>query len=185
MPAFPHPPKPSVTTSLPLDPRLYVRRHNTNLRETLGLAAAVHHTRHIPWHFEQFAPQKYGYAKRNAKYQARKDRLGLPPLVSPNPRTSGQLRTAMTAFRTITKTKSRARLILRLPFKGGMTGVARFRQKRIGGGLTSSQQQIMHRIAEMEAVASDEQQYINNFIEQEYARRANLPGTPYRIRNRP
>jgi hypothetical protein len=173
------PPTLEVTTKWPRDPRLFVRDHGRFLRESLHDAMAVHHRRHIPWHFEPFAAAKYGYVKRRARYQARKDKLGLPPLVSPNPATSGQLRTAMTQFRQITATQTRSRLLLRLPFTGG-TG----RLKKIGGGgLTSSQQNVMARIAEMEVIATDERDYLTNFIGVNYAHLANQPGTPYRVRN--
>lgn len=172
------PPTLTVTTTFPRDPRLFVRDHGRFLRETLHDAMVVHHRRHIPWHFEPFAAAKYGYVKRRARYQARKDRLGLPPLVSPNPATSGQLRTAMTQFRQITATQTRARLLMRLPFTGG-TG----RMRKLGNKLTSSQQNVMARIAEMEVIAADEQEFLNQFIGANYAHLANQPGTPYRVRN--
>lgn len=65
-------PKITTTVTLPRDPRLLVRDHNTILRETLREAAFEHHRRHIPWHFESFAPAKYGYARRGKKYQAKR-----------------------------------------------------------------------------------------------------------------
>ena len=169
----------TVTTSYPRDPRLFERDHARFMRDTLRDAMALHHTRHIPWHFEKFAPSKYGYLPRRSRYQARKDKLGLPPLVSPNPETSGELRTAMTQFRQITATQTRGRLILRLPFRGG-TG----RMKKIGnGGLTQSQKNVMARIAEMEVIAADEREYLMNFVGANYAHLANQPGTRYRVRN--
>lgn len=167
-----------MTTTFPRDPRLYVRDHQTFLRDSLRETMVAHHERHIPWHFEKFAASKYGYLKRSAKYQARKDRLGLPPLVSPNRETSGQLKLAMTQFRQITATSTRARLILRLPFQGG-TG----RLKVTGGKLSSSQRNVLQRIAEMEAVANDERQYLMDVLGQLYTARANAPGVPYRIRS--
>jgi hypothetical protein len=173
------PPLMQVNSTFPRDPRLYVRDHQTFLRETLRDAAAEHHTRHIPWHFEKFAAAKYGYQRRSSKYQARKDKLGLPPLVSPNPQTTGQLKTAMTQFREITATSTRSRLIMRLPFQGG-TG----RLKVIGGKLSTSQQNVLARIAEMEAIADDERAHLAEFVGVDYARRANLPGVPYRTRMR-
>lgn len=173
------PPPLTVTTTYPRDPRLFLRDHQTFTRESLRSTAVEHHERHIPWHFEQFAAAKYGYARRSRKYQARKDRLGLPPLVSPAA-TSGQLRTAMTHFRQITATSTRARLIMRLPFKGG-TG----RLRVIGGSLSQQQKQVLTRIAEMEAITPDEHQYLAEFTGREYTRLANMPGVPYRTRNRP
>lgn len=172
------PPTLSVTTTYPRDPRLFVRDHQTFLRDSLRETIVEHHTRHIPWHFEQFAAAKYGYAKRKAKYQARKDRLGLPPLVSPNRDTSGQLKTAMTQFRQVTATSTRARLILRLPFQGG-TG----RLKLTGGSLSSSQKNILMRIAEMETIARDEHGHLMEFLGNVYTARANAPGVPYRVRS--
>lgn len=173
------PPLLQVTGTFPRDPRLFVRDHQTFMRETLRAAAELHHERHIPWHFENFAASKYGYLKRSSKYQARKNKLGLPPLVSPNPRTSGQLRTAVTHFRQITATSTRSRLIMRLPFQGG-TG----RMRIVGSALSDQQKQVLARIAELQAIADDERAYLLEFIGTDYSRRANLPGVPYRIRNR-
>lgn len=173
------PPPLTVTTTYPRDPRLFDRDHKTFTRESLRAMAVEHHQRHMPWHFEQFAAQKYGYARRSRKYQARKDRMGLPPLVSPAA-TSGQLRTAITQFRQITATSNRARLIMRLPFKGG-TG----RLKVTGGALSNQQKQVLTRIAELEVIAPDEQQHLNEFMIDHYTRLANQPGVPYRTRNRP
>lgn len=173
------PPPLTVTTTYPRDPRLFARDHNTFTRESLRAAVTEHHDVHIPRHFETFAAAKYGYARRSSRYQARKDKLGLPPLVSPTA-TSGQLRTAMTHFRQVTATSNRARLIMRLPFRGG-TG----RLRVIGGSLSDQQKQVLTRIAEMETIASDEQQHLNELIGAEYTRMANMPGTKFRTRNRP
>jgi hypothetical protein len=174
------PPMLSVTTTFPRDPRLYASDHNTFLRESLRETSAIHHERHMPWHFERFAAAKYGYVKRSIKYQRRKDKLGLPPLVSPNPRTSGQLRRSILQFRTIAATSKRSRLIMRLPFKGG-TG----RLRLIGGSLSEQQRQILHRFAELESVAPDESQFLAKTILEKYTARANAPGVQHRTRNRP
>lgn len=171
------PPTLDATTTFPRDPRLYVRDHQTFLRDSLRETMVHHHDRHIPWHFEKFAAAKYGYVKRRAKYQARKDALGLPPLVSPNRETSGDLKEAMTHFRQVTATSTRARLILRLPFRGG-TG----RLRVIGGKLSSSQQNVLQRIAEMETIATDERSNLMEFLGTVYTARANAPGVPYRVR---
>lgn len=176
------PPKLTVVTTLPRDPRLLVRDHNRILNETLREAAYEHHRRHIPWHFESFAAQKYGYHRRGKKYQRLKDRLGLPPLVSPFSQKQGRAPTFMfirTNFQ-VTATSKRSTLKMRLPFGGG-TGRLRIQ----GGGLTDHQQALLMTIAELEVIASDEQQYLNQFVEQLYTKKANAPGQAYRVRSAP
>lgn len=173
------PPLMLVNMTLPRDPDLYVRDHERNLRLSLADAAIEHHDRHIPWHFEAFAPQKYGYKKRGSKYQRIKDRMGLPPLVSPNPKTSGSLKAEVAYHYQITSTQTRARLIMRLPFQGG-TGRLRLRAGQVQ--LTSPQEQIVNRIAELSVIADDESAYLADFVGDRYAMRAKLPGTRRRVR---
>jgi hypothetical protein len=171
-------PKLIVATSLPRDPRLLVREHNRILNDTLREAAFEHHRRHISWHFEPFAAQKYGYHRRGRKYQALKDRLDLPPLVSPFSLKQGRLPTFMfvRASFEVTATPKRSTLKMRLPFGGG-TGRLRIR----GNALTDHQQALLMTIAEIEAIADDEQQYLNRFIGQLYTKKANAPGQKYRL----
>lgn len=174
------PPKLTVTTSLPRDPRLHVRDHATFLRETLGEAAAEHHRRHVPRHFQPFAAAKYGYARRRLKYQRLKDRFGLPPLVSPLSRTQGRPPTnlaVMTDF-AITKTQKRSTLKMRLPFRGG-TG----RLRLTGNGLSKPQKILLRTIAEIEFIAPDEQRALNEWIHRRYAQRVNEPGVKFKVRN--
>lgn len=173
------PPLMIVNANLPRDPQVYVRDHATALRETLGESAKEHHDRHIPWHFEPFAPSKYGYIKRGAKYQKLKDRMGLPPLVGPNPKTSGNLKTEVESRYDITKTQTKATLKMRLPFKGG-TGRLRLRPGQTE--LTSPQEQILHRIAELSAIAKDETKHLAAFIAHRYVERVNQPGVKRKIR---
>jgi hypothetical protein len=162
----------STELTLPKDPRLLVRDHATFLREAFGEAARFHHERHIPWHFESFAAAKYGYKKRSRRYQKRKDARGLPDLVW-----TGATRAVVKGSRQITKTQKGAKLILRLPFKGG-TGNFRV----MDGHLSDPQKQVMERIAEIKAIASDEARAISEKVREDYTRRANEPGVKYRVR---
>lgn len=162
----------SINVEMPRDPRLLQRDHATFMRESFGEGARFHHERHIPWHFESFAVQKYGYKKRSRRYQKRKDARGLPPLVW-----TGATRAVVKSSRQITKTQKGAKLILRLPFKGG-TG----RVRVMGGQLSDPQKQVLARIAELKVIASDESRAIAEKIASEYTRRANEPGVKYRVR---
>lgn len=173
--------RPPIVTgrmTLPRDPEVLLREHNRILRLSLADAAIEHHDRHIPWHFEHFAPAKYGYARRMAKYQRLKDTMGLPPLVSPSRYTSGRLRNEVRFHFRVTSTRKNARLIMRLPFKGG-TGRVRLRPGQ--AKLKSSQEQVLARITELEAVAPDESRYLAKFIEERYAMRARLPSTGRKV----
>jgi hypothetical protein len=181
-----------VSGTLPRDPALYARDHARFLRDTLRDTAVMHHREHIPRHFMHFAAAKYGYRPRlsvvrrgkgrsrsgRLTYQQLKDQLGLPPLVSPRV-DGGKTRIAVTSTRQVTATQHRARLILRLPFRGG-TG--RFRMLPGQRQLTEQQQQVLERIAEIETISPDEQRTINAFIAREYAARANAPGVRTRLR---
>jgi len=173
--------------SLPRDPRLYGRDHATNLRETFGDAARFHHEQHIPRHFMDFAPAKYGYAPRTSvisrvaanglragkvPYQLWKDSQGLPPLVL-----TGATRAMVTGSRVITKTQKGARLQLATP----LSKTGRFRLKDANfGRLTVHQREVIARIQEIQVIAQDERRSIAGFIQTDYARRANEPGTRYR-----
>lgn len=174
------PPKLTVTTTLPRDPRLLGRDHARMLNDTLREAAAEHHKRHVPRHFQAFAPAKYGYARRGSKYQKIKDRLGLPPLVSPYSLKQGRLPTHVAVMQqfNITATQKRATLKMRLPFRGG-TGRLRVESN----GLSDHQKALLRTIAEIEAIAPDEQRYLNEFVHKKYAERANAPGTKHRVRH--
>lgn len=171
----------TIELRLPKDPRLFQREHLTNLRDTLRAAAEYHHEQHIPRHFEDFAAAKYGYARRSKATQKRKAKLGLPPLVSGLAARQGRPSTkqVVTSQRRVTATSKRSRLILRLPFSGG-TG--RVRQR--GAKLSSSQKNVLRTMAELQAISADEYRAIGKFIEQEYQRLANRPGTAYRTRYR-
>lgn len=168
----------TCTTTLPRDPALYVRDHATFLREAFGETAEFHHTKHIPRHFEHYAAAKYGYARRTSmrtrrlSYQAWKDRLGLPPLVR-----TGATRAVVISMRTITKTQKGAKLFMSLPFS--KTG-----RMRLGdnGRLSVRQQEVLKRIAEVEAIAADEKRTLATVLRDDYVRRANEPGVKRRIR---
>lgn len=170
-----------ITVDYPRDPDLYLRDHGRFLREANRQAAVFHHQIHIPRHFKPFAAAKYGYAprrsylgrnKRRVGYQAIKNRLGLPPLVSPR-LTGGQTQRQVTSQRQVTATQHRSRLTMTLPFRGG-TG--RFRLMPGQTQLTVNQKVVMQIIAEIETIAPDEQRTINQFIHNHYAELANRPG---------
>lgn len=163
-----------VETTLPRDPRLFVRDHGKFLNAAFRATAAEHHRRHIPWHFLPFASAKYGYRPRSKRYAAMKLRLGLPPLVF-----SGATRQKVTTERQITATQKGARLILRLAFEGGS---GRLRIRRGQTSVSSAQQQILYRIAELQAIAPDEARYLADFLKQHYLAQANAPGVRYRVR---
>ena len=158
------------------DPRLYARDHATFLRRANRDAAAFHHTRHIPRHFEHFAAAKYGYAPRSRRYQALKDRRGLPPLVF-----SGRSRGVITSQRTITSTQHQAKLLLRLPIRGAS---GRLRVKPGRSTLSTSQKTIHRTVVELETIADDEQRALAAEIEQRYTQLANTPGVPRKVRIR-
>jgi len=168
----------------PRDPALYVRDHGRFLREANRHAAVYHHRKHIPRHFQSFAPAKYGYAPRRSmlsnrkSYQSLKDRLGLPPLVSPR-LTGGQTQRQVTSQRQVTATQHRSRLIMRLPFRGG-TG--RFRTQPGQRELTVNQKVVLQIISEIETIAPDEQRTLNSEIHTHYAAQANKPGVHKRKR---
>lgn len=174
------PPNTIVSTNLPRDPTVIVRDHAKALREALEATAVEHHDRHIPRHFQPFAAAKYGYQKRGAKYQRLKDKRGLPPLVGPNPKTSGDLYDEVTQRYRVTKTQYKSTLIMRLPFKGG-TGRLRLRPGQTK--LTTQQEQILHRIAELSVITSDEQKYLADFLGAKYTELVNRPGVRRRVKN--
>lgn len=163
-----------VEANLPRDPRLFVRDHGRFLNAAFRATAAEHHRRHIPWHFLPFARAKYGYRPRSKRYAALKARLGLPDMVF-----SGATRQKVTTERQITATQKGARLILRLAFEGG-SGRLRLRGQQTK--LSTAQQQILYRIAELQAIAPDESKYLADFLQEKYLAQANAPGVRYRVR---
>lgn len=167
----------AVTVDYPRDPALYLRDHGRFLRESNRHAAVFHHVQHIPRHFQPFAAAKYGYAPRRSyvgrkKYQDLKNRLGLPPLVSPR-LTGGQTQRQITTMRQVTATQKRSRLTMRLPFRGG-TG--RFRLQPGQRELSVNQKVVLQIKTEIETIAPDEQRTINGEIHRHYAEQANKPG---------
>jgi hypothetical protein len=177
------------------DPDLYARDHATFTREAFKAGAQYHWKKHIPRHFQSFAPAKYGYKprrsianagifeavglnpwspgdRRNQPYQAFKDKLGLPPNVL-----SGSLQRMCTGTEPmITATATRgATLRMRVPaYAGGSTG--RLRAKKGQTQVTDQQRNILDRIAEMETVSEDEHNTLGRVIVEDYVRRANEPG---------
>lgn len=173
----------SATVDYPRDPALYQRDHGRFLRESNRHAAVYHHQNHIPRHFQSFAAAKYGYAPRRSfvgrkSYQDLKNRLGLPPLVSPR-MTGGQTQQQVTTQRRVTATQKRSRLVMRLPFRGG-TG--RFRLQPGQTELSVNQKVVLQIITEIETIAPDEQRKINSEIHTHYANQANQPGLRKRKR---
>lgn len=91
---------------------------------------------------------------------------------------------------TVSATSKRATLKMRLPFGGG-TGRAMDEEARARLGKAPAtykqhinSQTVLRTISELEVIASDEQDYLNEFIAGEYARRVNQPGQKFRVRNR-
>lgn len=169
-------PSMQVAGNFPRDVRLYARDHATFLRDSLRETAREHHRRHIPWHFQNFAAAKYGFKPRTSKYRKWKARLGLPDL---DLVFSGNTRRVVTTERQITATQKKATLIMRLPIEGG-TG--RFRKKE--ASLTSAQVRILQLIEEVRAIATDEIQYLGDYLGKQYTDRVNAPGTRFKQRTR-
>lgn len=168
--------------TLPRDPALFERDHRRALREAFTSAAVLHHTRHIPRHFESFASTKYRYARRKAKYEARKQRLlgHRLPLVF-----TGRTRDTVTMLRTIRATPKGATLTMRLPIRGGtgrlVDAAARARMIRAGRRVKplsdraiNSQKVILQIIAELETISPDENEAIRREIADRYTERASL-----------
>lgn len=165
---------------IPRDPALFERDHRRALRLAFTEAAVFHHERHIPRHFEPFASVKYRYARRNAKYEARKQRLlgHRLPLVF-----TGKTRDTVTMLRTIRATPKGATLTMRLPIRGGtgrlMDASARARLIRAGKRVKpltdraiNNQRVILQLMAEIEVISPDEMQAIRQQIADRYTERA-------------
>ena len=88
----------------------------------------------------------------DATVNAVKDKLGLPPLVSPLER-GGATRASVLTERTITATQKGGRLKVKIPIKGGS---GRFRLLKGETKLTQRQQEVRRRIDEITAVHPDE-----------------------------
>lgn len=178
--------KATVSTNIPADPD---RKTRTAVREAAAAGAKLHHVRHMPWHFESFAPQKYGYKNRSKDYLDLKRKLGL----SANPLDfSGTTKREILGSYQITVTGTRgAQLRMKCSLLGATTGrvldisaierllkseskqhdrsrLARLleRLKKTGGRMTFGQEQAVHRNAELTAIAGDELKAIANEEEQ-------------------
>lgn len=184
----------TVTVKLARDPSLFQRDHNRFSRQANVKVAEFHKEHHIPRHFESFAGAKYGYWKRKPKYLKRKKRLvGEKP---DNVFSGKSKRQIISSHGTIRATPKGSRLILKLPIDGGTGRVlneaaaARLfaAGKRKNLGFTKQQKQsqiqILHRVAELEAVSGDEVRTLARVRLEEYTRLANEPGTKKRIRIR-
>lgn len=177
----------SVEFEVPRDPAVFERDHRRALTKANEAAAIYHHEHHIPRHFEGFAGAKYGYPRRSLGYEKRKQhRYGHKlPLVY-----TGKTRAAVTSNRRVQKTYKGATLILRIPIKGGsgrfMDDAAR---KRLGIRAPKykqldSQEQILKRIVEIEAIAPDEIRTLSRIIRDVYTAEINQPGVRRRVRFR-
>lgn len=168
---------------LPRDPALFERDHRKALRLAFAAAALVHHTRHIPRHFQAFASVKYRYARRSAKYEARKQRLlgHRLPLVF-----TGKTRDTVTMLKTIRATPKGATLTMRLPIKGGtgrlLDAAAAARLVRAGKRRATtftqkqvdSQRVILQIRSELEVISEDELKFIAQTIQDQYERQAGI-----------
>ena len=151
-------PEISFTFKLPLDPRLLVRGHGVAMKRAWIRVMRFHHQKFYPLHFKPSAVERYGYIKRiskvrkNLTYQQLKDKLGLPPLVSPLER-GGATRASVLTERKITATQKGGRLKVKIPIKGGS---GRFRLLKGKTKLTDRQKEVRRRIDEITAVHPDE-----------------------------
>ena len=188
-------PKATVSTNLPQDSDRHTRAAT---KAAAKAGAQVHHDRHMPWHFESFAPQKYGYEKRSPEYLELKRKLGL----SPNSlEFSGQLKSEIMSSYSITATGTRGAVLkMKASLLGATSGkvldiaaIKRLlaagnkahdhsrlqrllvRLLKSGGKMTAGQQAAIKRNAELTAIASDELKFIAGTEEQAFHETFNRP----------
>lgn len=157
------------------DPRLMLRAHNRALRAAYRVAAEYHRDRHIRRHFEAFAPAKYGYLRRTARYQKYKANVygSTLDLVK-----TGATRAALTApgAGVIRATPKGSTLSLKLPIKGGSGRIqSAAARQRLGRKALSRKGRIavtnvLARVAEVEAIAPDEINTLRKVVETAYAK---------------
>lgn len=183
----------TFTITFPRDPRLYTRDHNRHIREANKQAAKIHHQRHVPRHFEAFAPAKYGYFKRSKKYEVRKfKQVGHNrPLEF-----TGISKRHILRFTDdmVKATPKGSTLTVKLQIKGGsgrvidaaaaarLFAAGKRKTATISKQQIQSQKEILRRVAEMGAISPDERQYIGDRIGVIYAQLANAPGQVYRVK---
>lgn len=186
----------TISTNIPSDPD---RKTRSSVRAAVTEAAKTHHQRHMPWHFEEFAPQKYGYRPRSTRYLDLKHKLGLP--LNNSLVFSGQTRNEILTSATITATGTRgAQLKMKCSILGMTTGrtldiaaierilkaesnrhdrsrLSRLleRLKKSGGRLTVGQEESIRRNAELTAIASDEIRYLARVEEKVFKTEINKP----------
>lgn len=184
---------PTFTTQIDIqrDPFLFERSHDRSMRAAFYGGAEWHHERHMPRHFLGFAAAKYGYKKRNKKYNDRKKKITGQTIDNVF---TGRSRTEITGKRKIQGTPKSAKLIMKLPISGGTGRIldaaaaarlyaagkrksATFTQRQL-----NSQRLIIERVAEMKAIAADEFRTIARVAKTQYVVEANKPTSKRRIR---
>lgn len=181
--------KTTVSTNLPADPD---RKTRAAIKTAAIAGAKEHHTRHMPWHFENFAVPKYGYTRRSTAYEELKQKLGLPlnPLLF-----SGTTKSEILTSYVIKATGTRgASLHMKASLLGATSGrvldiaaINRMfadvrsgheskrllrllaRLKKNGGRMTRGQKQAIARNAELTAIARDEIKWIAKTEEAAFA----------------
>lgn len=176
-----------VTVTFAPPPEDLPRRHRKFLNNAHREAAEFHWKKHIPLHFDPSAFRRYGYAPRGRSYVKLKARLyGEEVARLPNVLT-GNTRRVFRTQRQITATASNARLILRLPFKGGSgrlldaAALKRLGRSALSTRQINGQRNIIARIAEMETVIPAEYSAIASVIEASYQRQADEAGVPRKV----
>lgn len=161
------------------DPNLFTRQHNKAMREANRLGAERYHEVWMPDHFKMVGYGKYGISKRSKIYNRRKHRK--LNHVLPNVFT-GRTRQLVLSQRRIRATPKGARLEMRAAFAGGsgrtLTAAAAKRLfkagKRNSAEITKEQIQkqveVVNRIAELEATATEEVADLARYRADRYAR---------------
>lgn len=176
----------TISSTLPSDPD---RKTRAAIKEATAATAALHHERHLPWHFEPFAAAKYGYTPRSKQYTKRKLQAGRgnKPLVY-----TGLTKSEILSSRQIRSTGSRgATLILKATLEGITSGkflkiedvnrllaglrqdsARRKKMERLQArmaklrDMTDQQKQMARRHSEITAIAPDE---LNHLMKHEEA----------------
>ena len=186
----------TISTNIPTDGG--GRKVRAAVKEAVIAAAKTHHQRHMPWHFETFATQKYGYPQRSPAYNELKTKLGMAqrPLVF-----SGKTRAEILSSAKISATGTRgATLKMKCSLLGANTGrvldvaaIERMladarkahahprllrllaRIKKNGGKLTHGQENAIRRAEELKAIAADELKYLAIIEDQTFNTEINRP----------
>jgi hypothetical protein len=185
----------TLSTNIPEDAD---RKTLAAIKAACVAAATEHHHRHIPWHFELFAIDKYHYEERSRAYNELKTKLGLP--LNPLQFRGKTLAEVMTSF-TISATGTRgATLRMKASLLGATTGrvldieaikrmLADERKKhqhprlmrllarlvKNDGKMTYGQRQAVYRHAELTAIADDERNHLVRVEEETFTKEMARP----------